>query len=258
MSVELYTPQLVQPFGTVKNSDVNTNLTLIEDAFNSMTAFTPVQGSVALGADKVRNILVDLSSIATTGYATVTLPDSPTIGDPPVVVAVIESGYSSLTNGLSSVIVTTADGNKIMGVVPGGSYDGLPFLTNAGDKIKFVFVGGPYGWVIQSSLSVYAAPTAIATLQQWDSANLHCFHCLDSVIDTSAISNTTLSMLGINAPGLSCSFTITDGAGPQAIVTSSGSQTFNGTMGVFTIPASPTDVRYRFTCIATDHFSVTH
>jgi hypothetical protein len=259
MSVELYTPQKVQPFGTVKNSDVNMNLALIQDAFNAMSAFTPTQSATAIGADKVRNILVDLSSVATAGYMTVTLPDSPTVGDPPVTVAVVESGYSALVNGLSSVIVTTADGNTIMGVTPAGSYDGLPFLTNAGDSIKFVFIGGPYGWVIQeANLSVYATPTAIATLQQWDSSNLHCFHGLDSVIDTSAITNTTLSLAGINAPGLSCSFTIANGAGPQAILTSSGSQTFNGTTGVFTIPASPVDVRYRFTCISTNHFAVTH
>jgi hypothetical protein len=259
MSVELYTPQLVQPYGTVKNSDVNTNLALIQSAFNSMSALNLQQGSVAIGSDKVRNILVDLSSVSNTGYLTVTLPEGPAIGDPPVRVLSVESGYSSLTNGLSSAVVTTADAAKIQGVTPAGSLDGLPFLSNAGDYIEFTYIGGTYGWAItDSNVSAYVTPAAIATLQQWDSANLHCFHKLESVIDTTLITNTTLSLAGINAPGLWCSFTIADGSSPQAIVTSSGAQTFNGTTGVFTIPASPTDVRYRFTCIASNTFAVTH
>lgn len=260
MSLQPYIPQFVQAFGQVKNTDVNTNLSLIQAAFNAANAFDLTLSAYAFGSNATqRNVLVDLSSAAAQSqYVTVTLPPNPSIGDPPIRIAIAQGGYSSSANALSSCVINTSDGSSIMGVASAVDLDGLPFLTNTGDSVTLVYIGGTYGWVIvDRDISPFATPTGIATIQSWDSLYCHCFHGLDSIVDTTSISNVTLKLAGINHPGLWTSFTIATGTTPVAVQTSSGAQTFNGVVGAYTIPASPVDVRYRFTCIATDTFAVT-
>jgi hypothetical protein len=257
VTVELFSPQLVQPYAPVKNSDVNANLLLIEAAFNSLSNFDNSSSSYAFGNSQ-RNVLIDLSATTPGSWLTCTLPQNPTIGDPAVRVSVSRSGYSSVAQAQSSVVVVTADGKNIMGIPTIASLDGLPFLTNAGDTLTMLFVGGTYGWVIAESLiTSYVAPLGVLTVQSWDPNYVHCFHGLESLIDTSTITNTQIKLTGINKPGLWASFQVLPGSVPVSLVTSSGAQTFNGVTGAFTVSSPPPNVNYRFTCIAVNNFVVT-
>jgi hypothetical protein len=254
----LYTPQLARPFGPLKNTDLNTNLAAIRDAFNSLSAQvqTSAGGAFSNSSGGALNILVDLTSAGAVGtYVTQQLPQNPAIGDPWVTVEVQQTGISGAN--VASCIVTTGDGTLIMGVATTGSFDGLPFLTNPGDRLTFAYIGGSYGWVIiDGNVSSYVTPTSATAVQTWDPTKLHVFSGLDSVVDTRLITNTTLSLAGINKPGLQASMMIGPSAGaPVNIVTSSGSQVFNGVTGVYTLSVQYR--RYRFTCISADHFTVT-
>lgn len=254
---ELFTPQLVQAYAPVKNTDVNANLLLIQAAFNSLSGYDQSPASYAFG-NAQRNVLIDLSATSPNSWLTVTLPQNPSIGDPPVRVAISTSGFSSTSNAQASAVIVTNDGSNIMGVPTLPSLSGLPFLTNAGDTLTMLFIGGSYGWVIaESMLSSYVTPLGIATMQSWDPFYCHTFHGLDSIIDTSSISNLTIDLAGINSPGLTCSFVIASGAAPKNLVTSSGAQSFNTIVGAYTINATTSqNVRYRFTCMDTDYFTV--
>jgi hypothetical protein len=257
VAVQLYTPQLVQPYAPVKNSDVNANLLLIQQAFNAISQYDYAAGSYSFG-NANRNVLMDLSSTSPGSWLTVTLPENPTIGDPAVKVTVATSGFSSTAQAQASVVVVTKDGTNIMGVPTTPSLNGLPFLTNAGDDLSFLFIGGSYGWIIaQSLVTSYVTPPGTLTMQSWDPNYLHCFHGLDTVVDTTNITNLQINLEGINRGGLSASFVIAPGLAPQNLVTSSGAQFFNGVAGAFLINATTSkNIRYRFTCLDVDNFSV--
>jgi len=258
VTVELYTPQLVNFGAQVKNSDLNANLLLIKQAFDSISAYDTASASFVFGPNQ-RNVLVDLSGAGSGFWLTATLPENPTIGDPPIRVTISRGGFSSVDNSMSSCVVCTSDGANIMGVPTISSLEGLPFLTNTGDSMQFAYIGGTYGWVIVDKLfSAFAPPTDISTVQPWDSFYLNAFHQLDTVIDSTNITNTQIKLVGINQPGLWASFTLADGSSPQTLVTDSGSQTFNGVVGAFTLDfATYGNERVLFTCVGTDAFVVT-
>jgi hypothetical protein len=247
----------VQAFGTLKNTAINTNITLIRDAFNNLSAADQTPGSYAFAQTSgVSNVLVDLSQVQSS-YLTVTLPASPSIGDPPVTVTISRGGISGII--VSSCIIVTDDGVSIMGIVSGSSGDttGKPFLTNSGDSLTFQFVGGTCGWAItDSSLSAYVTPAGTNSFQQWNNKP-NTFNRLDAVLDTTSLPSAVIDLSGINVPGLSAAFTQANGSSPQGLTTSSISQTFNGVTGVYTISPSSLNVRYLFTCVATDTFVVT-
>jgi hypothetical protein len=203
-------------------------------------------------------VLIDLSATSPGSWLTCTLPENPTIGDPAVKVTVSRGGFSSVAQAQASVVIVTNDGTNIMGQPRTPSLTGLPFLTNAGDDLSFLFIGGSYGWIIaQSLITSYVTPAGTLSMQSWDPNYLSCFHGLDTVVDTSNVTNLTIKLDGINRTGLSCSFVISPGAAPQNLVTSSGAQYFNNVAGAYLINATTSqNIRYRFTCLDVDNFSV--
>jgi hypothetical protein len=244
---KLYTPQFVQAFGSVKNSDVNTNLSLIRDAFNNLSAVDSTGGGYTfVSTGGVSNVLVDLSAVGYSGfnYVSVTLPAFAAVGDPPVTVTV---GQGSTVGTVVSSCQVLGGGTPIMGIV---SANGQPFLTASGDSLTFQYVGGTCGWAItNSSLSALATPLGVTTVQGWNATNLVAFHRLEQVVDTTALAYTGLLLDGINVPGLWTAFTQAPGSLPKTLNVAG---TINGAAG-YVIPVTP-NIRHLFTCIATNNF----
>lgn len=258
MAFAWYTPTLVQFLGTHKNTDINTNLTAIQTAFNNQNAWltlTSVSGGAGLviGTTGPRNVLVDMTGLINIGgTASITLPVG-AIGDPPCTVAVLAAGYANtfnLFNGTTTIL--PQGGQKIM-----GSASIAPILTNAGDIISLVYIGGVIGW-IYNVYNVQPAVNPTGTILFGPISDLgQASPRLDAVLDVTATSTPNPTTLKVDnlSQGQFFAITLRSPNGGKNINIGTAGATFNGVAGPYVI--SVTNTRYLFTCTAVNAFTVT-
>lgn len=162
MAAPRYVPlNTAAAFQQIKPTDQSVETNNIAAAFNAIDAFQVFTASAQIGAGGSRNILVDNSIILNTGNPVIVmLPASPTVGDPPIRVTLLNGGYAT-AGGHSATYIQgdTGASDPIM-----GSLTILPRLYGAGDYIELVWIGGLTGWAI-TDLEIGAyAPVGFATL----------------------------------------------------------------------------------------------
>lgn len=162
MAANRYTPQnIAAAFGQVKATDSSVEYNNVKAAFDAIDLLQVFTASQQIGAGTSRNILVDNSIALNTGNPIIVmLPASPTVSDPPVRVALLNSGYAT-ANGHTATYIQgdTGASDPVM-----GSLTILPRLYGAGDYIELVWVGGTTGWAI-TDLEIGAyAPVGFATI----------------------------------------------------------------------------------------------
>lgn len=257
MTFAWYTPTLVQPLGQTKNSDINANLIAIQSAFNAQNAQTLTSAGYSIASTGQRNVVVDLSVLVNTGnYAQISLPQLPSVGDPPVTISLMSSGYS--TDGISvnsAAVIRTLDGAKIMGISSGPDPLPFPMMVTAGDSMTLTFIGGAVGWDF-TSYNVAPIINPAGTGMPVVSTPFSPFTRTEMLIDT------TLSAININLDqaavgnirvvGQWCAITRRSGA--NNINVGSVALTFNGVAGPFVINTS--NIRYLFTLSSASAFTV--
>lgn len=250
MAFAWYTPTLVQAFGSIKNSDINTNLNAIAAAFNNQNAQTLATGAITIPSSGSRNFLVDMSGI---GYGTnlvLKLPLPVVVGDPPVTITLLNPTVAAAVAAANQGgILIDTQGNQLYGVPYGNN--ARPMLTNAGDTVSLLYVGGSVGWVY-TNYEISPAINPANTLPPRNTSQTELWHQSEFCVDTTQ-AGIVFQTDGINFAGLWGAVTLRSGANTISVGTAS--QTFNGTAGPYVISVANT--RYRFTCDATNTFLVT-
>lgn len=256
MAFAWYTPTLVQPFGSTKNTDINNNLNAIAAAFNAQNAQVSSSASLTIPSSGSRNILYDLSQAPPGSFYICSLPTSPTVGDPPVTVTCVAAAPQTSGSAVTGVVITTLDGSSINGVANTARHAGVPFLTFAGDTITLVFIGGAVGWNIVNN-NIGAFTNAANTVScPWAPTFLEVFQGSNALVDTTAAAwgaFVAAESVGLPLPGMSAAITALNTT--RNIQFGVGSQTFNGVAGPYVISAA--NIRYLFTCTAANTFNVT-
>jgi len=238
-NVQLFLPSGVQIFGVVDPDALNANFNSIAAAFNAESALTGETASVQLTAT-LRNVLVDVSAASANTTVIVTLPDSPSVNDPPCVVAMKADGTAIPTN---CIVTTGTDGNFINGITPDNvNHTNQPGLYCAGDQIEFVFVGGRIGWLAIATLGTPALAGA------WTGSGALPWQDQTALI-TGAAAN--FSVEALQAIGVSASVINNSGG---AITGGDATSTFNGTAGPYSLADA---TRATITNIGTRAFVVT-
>jgi hypothetical protein len=242
-----YTPTNVPSFGAVKNSDINANLNAIQAAFNAQNTWLLTQGALAVPATGPRNILVDLSA-TTTGSVTITLPAFPTVGDPPINIAIVAT-VPVAPGGAPNCAIVDANGHNIYGIA--STVVDFAMMT-PGDYVSLLYFGGTVGYVYAAYSASVAVNAPLTFIFQNNVSLTTLFHQLEIATDTS-VGGQAASVAGINKAGLWAAVTRTGGS-PTVTIGTSG-ETYNGIAGPFNISTS--NVRYKFTCVALNTFMVT-
>jgi hypothetical protein len=262
MAFAWFVPTLVAPFGQITNADINQNLLAIQAGFNAQNAQIQKGASHAFATTGSRNVLVDMSNFAgtTTSSVSVTLPPNPVVGDPPVTITILAGatgvGPAAGPPRAISCVPITSDGTKINSQIAGAvGLHPLPFLTNSGDTITLLYVGGSIGWMIlDSNISTYVNPPGDITAFYGNGVDY--FPNMDMVLDLTnyfgAYAGTGSFTMQV---GQSASFTLANLASSLGLQIGSGAQTFNGVAGPYII--TTTNVRYKFTCTAANTYIVT-
>lgn len=244
-----YTPTKANPFVQVKNTDINVNLIAIQNAFNALTQLQQTSSSFSFGDSGSRSVAIDLrSASASSFYVTVNLPISPNVDDPPVTISISNEGARTPGVLASAALIQTADGNLVMGVDPTASPLGAPYLSNSGDTISLLFVGGSIGWLISDYKAGAFVNNVGADTTGWNALSLlvgtvGLFPGLDCLIDTSGFVGVASSPLVLGVTGCSASITKAN-AGGNNINVGTFAQTFNGGVGPFIIALNA--IKYTF------------
>lgn len=149
-SVQLFTPNGVQTFGVIDPIALNANLNAIASAFNFTLIQPHANTQIAALQDEV---LADTYTPWNTAI-TLTLPQNPSVGNPPINIVLAPNGGSAQTPYLP-VSITTADGSLINGIAPNVGLTNVPVLRSAGDFLSFTYVDSQVGWLVTGILGAF-------------------------------------------------------------------------------------------------------
>jgi hypothetical protein len=225
----------------------NAEFTAIAAAFNSLYSLGPVVSANTQLTAAAHNVSVDLSPLINADAGVViTLPTSPSVGDPPCLIIVTKAGYHTAASHNEACAIVTSSDQPIDGIDQDNTtYKTQTPLLNIGDLAIATYVGGTEGWHIMYRRTVIANPSVALTLPVLGS-----FPCagvewvVDAASPTYAPVPSTLQA-GDRFFVINKTSTITVG---------DSTYTFNGAAGPRVI--APSYARHEFTCLGGLNFTV--